>query len=572
MKAMILAAGFGTRLLPYTQDIPKPLFRMAGQSLLDIAIKNLIRAGCEAIIVNTHHLHEQIESFIEAQDYGIPVNTCYEPCILGTGGGIKNVAYFWDSRAFMVVNGDIYATIDLKEVYSFHCRHNHPVTLVLYDEPSINTVSIDQNDFIVDFHVSGDRASPPDEKKLTFTGIQVLDPEILDYLPAKVFSSSIDAFKKIMAAGKKIKAHIPQAAFWSDIGTPQRFTQTAIEKNLTVAFERAHACSPDQPVQKRKLKGDGSQRRWYRLSADQQTLIMVDHGIHTKKSTAEIDAFVNIGNHLRATGVAVPQIYWHDRFAGLVFVEDLGDTNLQSVIRRTTDEHAVTHMYRGVIDILVNLSIDGARGFDTAWTYQTVYYDRQLILEKECRYFIEAFLKGYLGWQIAWQTYRDEFDYLAQKALENPLMGFMHRDMQSRNIMLNKNRLYLIDFQGGRLGPLEYDLASLLIDPYVDLPPTIQSRLFDYCLDILIQRKEIDADKFRNCYRYCRLTRNLQILGAFGFLSKVKHKTYFEQYMPAAAKSLTASLSVDAAVEFPGLARLAQKVYHHLQIANLKEE
>jgi len=117
MKAMVLAAGFGTRLLPYTQDIPKPLFPLAGQPLLDIAIKNLIRAGCDAIIVNTHHLHEQIESFIEAQAYAIPVNTCYEPTILGTGGGIKNVANFWDSRPFMVINGDIYSTIDLKEVY-----------------------------------------------------------------------------------------------------------------------------------------------------------------------------------------------------------------------------------------------------------------------------------------------------------------------------------------------------------------------------------------------------------------------------------------------------------------------
>ena len=374
-----------------------------------------------------------------------------------------------------------------------------------------------------------------------------------------------------MANGKKITAYIPRAAFWTDIGTLQRFKQTAVDKNLAVAFERAQVRSPAQPVQKTKLKGDGSQRHWYRLRADQFSLIMADHGIHTKKSTAEIDAFVNIGNHLHAAGIPVPKIYCHDRFAGLVFVEDLGDANLQSVIQRTTDEHAVADMYQGVIDILVELSIRGAKGFNSAWTYQTSNYDRRLILEKECRYFIDAFLKGYLGWQTAWKAYKDEFESLAQKALENPLMGFMHRDMQSRNIMLYKNKLYLIDFQGGRLGPLQYDLASLLIDPYVELPATVQSRLLDYCIDKLSRRRDIDAHKFRRCFRYCRLTRNLQILGAFGFLSKVMQKTYFERYIPAAVRSLTANLSEDAAVEFPGLKRLAQKMSADQQIAILKE-
>jgi aminoglycoside/choline kinase family phosphotransferase/choline kinase len=560
MKAMILAAGFGTRLQPYTQDIPKPLFQLAGRPLLDIAIQNLIRAGCEAVIINTHHLHEQIEAFTAEQSYSIPVDTCYEPVILGTGGAIKNVENFWDNRPFMVVNGDVYSTIDLNQVYSFHSRHKHPATLVVYDEPTINTVSIDEKSYVVDFGRHIEPITSFAGSKLTFTGIQVLDPEILNYIPANVFSSSIDAFKKMMADGKKIQGYIPRGAFWNDIGTPQRFQQTAIESNLAGAFQHAHSHVPVQPIVKKKLKGDGSQRHWYRLSSKHLTLIMADHGIHTDETTAEIDAFINIGNHLRSVGIPVPQIYSHDRFAGLVFLEDLGDTDLQSVVHRTTDERNVMAWYKKVIDILLNLSISAAKGFDPAWTCQTAYYDQRLILDRECRYFIEAFLKGYLGWQISYDAYQDEFISLAHKALENSQIGFMHRDLQSRNIMLKNDRIYLIDFQGGRLGPLQYDLASLLIDPYVELPARVQSRLLDYCIDKLKQRRSIDAHKFRRCFRYCCLTRNLQILGAFGFLSKVMHKRYFERCIPAAVKSLTTNLTEHAGAEFPKLEGLVHKV------------
>jgi aminoglycoside/choline kinase family phosphotransferase/choline kinase len=560
MKAMILAAGFGTRLQPYSQDIPKPLFQLAGRPLLDIAIENLIRAGCQAVIINTHHLHDQIEAFTAAQDYRIPVETRYEPEILGTGGAIKNVADFWDNEPFMVVNGDVYSTIDLKQVYAFHNRHEYPVTLVLYDEPTINTVSIDDDRLVVDFGGQPSFSASAGGLKRTFTGIQVLEPEILDYIPAKHFFNSIDAFKKMMADGKKIQGYLPRDAFWNDIGTPQRFQQTAIEINFADAFQGAHSSIPAAPLIQKKLKGDGSQRIWYRLSSNHHTLIMADHGIHTRELTAEIDAFVHIGNHLHKAGIPVPQIHGCDRFAGLVFLQDLGDTDLQAVIQQTDDEDQVCFWYKKVIDILLDLSITGACGFDPAWTYQSTHFDQMVILDKECRYFIEAFLNGYLGWQTNYDTYRNEFKSLADKALENAQIGFMHRDLQSRNIMLQNGRVFLIDFQGGRLGPLQYDLASLLVDPYVELTPNVQSRLLDYCIDKLRLRIRTDSHKFRRCFQYCCLTRNLQILGAFGFLSTVMRKKHFARYIPAALKTLDKNLADFSGNEFPQLRRLIQGI------------
>ena len=142
----------------------------------------------------------------------------------------------------------------------------------------------------------------------------------------------------------------------------------------------------------------------------------------------------------------------------------------------------------------------------------------------------------------------------------NPVMGLMHRDLQSRNIMRNNNRFYLIDFQGARLGPLQYDLASLLIDPYVELPQATQSRLLDYSIDIVGQRTGIAGDKFRDCFRYCCLTRNLQMLGAFGYLTRVMQKTQFERYIPAAVKNLATLLSGELGTEFPGLKQLAKEI------------
>ncbi|MEA3232363.1 MAG: sugar phosphate nucleotidyltransferase, partial [Thermodesulfobacteriota bacterium] len=127
-KAMILAAGFGTRLLPYTEHTPKAIFPVGGQPIIDRTIRYLIDAGCGEILINTHHLHHRIEAFINAGKYPIPVQTRYEPEILGTGGGIKNAADFFGQQPFVVLNSDIITDIPLEKVYAFHCSHAESVT------------------------------------------------------------------------------------------------------------------------------------------------------------------------------------------------------------------------------------------------------------------------------------------------------------------------------------------------------------------------------------------------------------------------------------------------------------
>lgn len=564
MKALILAAGLGTRLRPYTNHTPKPLFSIAGRPLLDIIIANLQKAGCESVIINTHHLHLQIEAFVAERNYSLSVSTRYEPQILGTGGAIKNVADFWGHQPFIVINADIVADIDLAEVYRSHCRQHPLATLVLCDDPAFNSVAVEQNKWIIGFRDRDQIPEQPAERLLTFTGIQVLEPGVLDYIPENTAFSSIDAFKKILADEKKLQAYIARRGQWQDIGTPECYRQTAYETVSSRAFRKAFGDIPGLRIKKKKLKGDGSERQWYRLKSGRHCLIMADHGIRENRSVSEVDAFVHIGQHLYRQGVSVPQIYFFDTFCGLVFLDDLGDVNLQQAARLTPNPQSLVRLYKSVIDQLIKLSLRGAENFDPAWTYQTAHYDQQLIVEKECRYFQEAFLKGYLGLRTRSQDLAADFASLAQKALQYSNTGFMHRDMQSRNIMIKNHQVYFIDFQGGRFGPVQYDLASLLIDPYVELPDTLQAKLLDYSIDALSGLAAVEPKKFRRCYNYCSLTRNLQILGAFAFLSRVKGKHYFENFIPAALQTLRSNLLARGQDEFPALTAVVEKAHGHM--------
>jgi aminoglycoside/choline kinase family phosphotransferase len=560
MKALILAAGFGTRLAPHTRTRHKALFPVAGIPVLGRMITNLIRAGCTGIAVNTHHLPHQIASYLAEHDFGLPITLSREPEILGTGGAIRRLEHYWDDHPFMVVNADIVTDIDLADVYQHHCLNGAGVTLVMHDHPPFNQVWVDEQNRIAGFERFSDPAPPSHHRKMAFTGIHVMDAGILHRIPGSGFSDIIHVYRQMLAEGLPIHAHVVRNHYWQDMGSPDRYRDAVVDAMAPEVFQSAFIDYRTTAIHRQRLSGDGSDRGWFRLTAGRHRLILADHGITPALPGSEVNAFVRIGTHLYDCGLPVPRIHAHDGFSGLVFLEDLGDCHLQQWVRRSPGDNRIEMLYRTIIDTLLDLTVKALDGFDPDWTCQSRNYDAVLILERECRYFVEAFLNGYRDMTVAYGDLAAEFEHLARCTIKNGINGLIHRDFQSRNIMIRDGRHYLIDFQGARHGPVQYDVAALLIDPYAGLDQALQRRLLKYAAEQAARRLNSDPDRFIRGYRFCAVTRNLQMLGAFGFLSRVKRKSAFERWIPAAAAMLAGHVRATDPQSFPKLIAIAEKM------------
>lgn len=291
------------------------------------------------------------------------------------------------------------------------------------------------------------------------------------------------------------------------------------------------------------LAGDGSDRRFYRLLGSPTAVLLFHPSPAGGEDVNENDSYYHLGQHLKAQGVPVPEIYAYCREEFWLLLEDLGDISLESAIKRNPQESQIRHWYSQALDILVNLQINGKEGFDTSWCYDTPSLHRPFLWERECGYFVRAFLNNYLRLKITMEELAPDFERLLTGALAPGPTYFLHRDFQSRNLHITSGRLRVIDFQGGRLGPLGYDLASLLIDPYVSLSPAWQKEFLDYYLERIKDLVDLDTEAFREQYFHLALCRNLQILGAYGYLTKIKGKDYFARFIPKAVESLRRRLA-----------------------------
>jgi len=218
MKAMVLAAGFGTRLRPYSLKRPKPLFPVLGTPLLTHTLSQLRRSGAEGIVVNAHHLREQIRAMLQGQG---DVYVQMEDMELGTGGGLRLAQSHFGDAHFLAVNGDIVHDLDLAAIYRSHCASGADVTMVLHDCPRFNNVRVNGEGRIVGF--AG--AAGEGERLLAFTGVQVINPAVLSLMPEGVFYNSIDCYADLLKSGGTIQALLVSDHFWTDMGTPADYLQ-----------------------------------------------------------------------------------------------------------------------------------------------------------------------------------------------------------------------------------------------------------------------------------------------------------------------------------------------------------
>jgi N-acetylmuramate 1-kinase len=308
-------------------------------------------------------------------------------------------------------------------------------------------------------------------------------------------------------------------------------------KTFVYGFLKVYGCREGE-ASIEPLPGDGSQRRFWRVTSpgsEKRFIIMANPPVN-HYAYMENNAYLRIGKHLKSKGAPVPRIHLFNPEEGWFIMEDLGRRNLQEVVKAS--ENPLPH-YRKVVGELVHLQLKGAGDFNVEWCCQTARYDQTVMRRHESHYFRDAFLGTYMGFNKEWSGLEVSFGHLAKQASKANSGFFLYRDFQSRNILVEKGRIGLVDWQGGRLGPLGYDLASLLIDPYTALSLPIQKEIYQAYLSLLAEHDQGLLQDVEKYYPYLSLQRNLQILGAFAYLSRVRGKVFFEGYIPAALKSLS---------------------------------
>ncbi|MBW1710497.1 MAG: phosphotransferase [Deltaproteobacteria bacterium] len=307
------------------------------------------------------------------------------------------------------------------------------------------------------------------------------------------------------------------------------------------------------------LCGDGSDRSFFRVRFRLDTALVVQ-GLNR----AENRSYELIGRHLWALEETGPKFMAVDQKQGLFLIEDLGDVSLQDFIRGCGASRR-DEIYKRVISVMADLHYKGTRGFRAEWCFQTPAYDKALILEREAGYFTHRFLEGYLKITPPAPGLGLEFEALADAALKKTETVLMHRDFQSRNVMIKQEKPRLIDFQGARFGPPGYDLASLLYDPYVELSERFRKEMRGYYIQLRKAQPAFDEETCEAGYHFLAVCRLLQALGAFAFLSQVKGKALYLQYVPPAVRTLKKLLDRDEMFFLPELQRTVNIVYDAIE-------
>jgi NDP-sugar pyrophosphorylase family protein len=232
MRAMILSAGYGTRLWPLTEDRTKPAIPILGKPLVGYVAEYLARYGCDEITVNLHHRPESVRRALgDGSRFGVKLQYVEEPEILGTSGAMDNARALLDGDTFVVVNGKIITDIDLNAAFATHRHSNAIATLVLLPNAACEKFSVVKtaDGLLQGFSgmpVSGDYSA--DNPPLMFTGIQILEPKIFDYIPRGVFShSTTDVYPQAIANGERVAVHVASGR-WLELSTIPRYLDISL--------------------------------------------------------------------------------------------------------------------------------------------------------------------------------------------------------------------------------------------------------------------------------------------------------------------------------------------------------
>jgi aminoglycoside/choline kinase family phosphotransferase len=303
---------------------------------------------------------------------------------------------------------------------------------------------------------------------------------------------------------------------------------------LNRLFEE-HFHSPVKRIQ--ALQGDlgASGRKIIRLSNERASAVGVLYGVREENA-----AFLEFSRHFRKHGLPVPEIYGEDLDHGAYLEEDLGNTTLFEFLskNRSGDDIAapVVEAYRKVVAALPRFQVEAGRDLNYDLCYPIGSFDRQSVAW-DLNYFKYYFLR-LAGIPFNEQALENDFGRLTEFLMSAERDYFLYRDFQSRNVLLRGGQPFFVDYQGGRKGALQYDIASLLFDAKADLPPTLREDLLHHYLRTLASYIRVDNEAFLRHYYAYVYVRIMQALGAYGFRGFYERKAHFLQSVPYALKNL----------------------------------
>ena len=322
---------------------------------------------------------------------------------------------------------------------------------------------------------------------------------------------------------------------------------------LKKLFEQ-HFGSPAETLSPIGDKLGASGRRIIRLRNEQHNAIGILYGVREENA-----AFLEFSKHFRRHGLPVPEIYAEDLNEGAYLEEDLGDTTLFEFLtkNRSGEQIApnVIDAYRRAVTALPRFQVEAGRDLNYSVCYPRASFDQQSIAW-DLNYFKYHFLK-LAGIGFNEQELEEDFRRLTVFLLSADRDYFLYRDFQSRNIMLRDGEPYFVDYQGGRKGALQYDIASLLFDAKADLPPALRQELLDHYLDQLAGHITLDRDLFLRHYYAYVFIRIMQALGAYGFRGLYEGRPVFVQSIPYALKNIRWLLShIELPIALPALMKV----------------
>jgi len=584
-KAMILAAGYGTRMSPLSSSTPKALMPFCNRPLLYRALDLMQDWGVRDVLINAHHHTDQVWDAVRAYpSRALRLSVSHEPEILGTGGALRKAAWFFDEEPFWLINADL--AIKTRPEPLIEALRPPRTIAALWMTRERGPLSVQcKKGYIRDF------AAPKGTDTYTFCGLHLVAPEILNYISLAGPFSIIDAYRAAMRDGWRVAGTEVKGSVWYDLGTPAQYLEAhrafgcavsvspsarvarsarlentvvwdganvaahvhiknaiiGTHANVTTGTENSvlvRATDSLSPTEMKTLTAQG----WHpeRTTAtftpprgSARTFIRVQEGkkramlVRYNPARVENSHYAQHTQFLHQLGVRVPALLHHEGTEHWGLWEDAGNQSLEDLFRAPSARWKRVYM-----EVLGNVATLHTRGLEEAkrrgLPLSRPFGPKLYTWEHEL--FLTEFVTPHLHPSPAeLTTIRKELAQVS-RALKRCPHVLLHRDLQSSNVLIRKGHPCLIDFQGMRAGPAVYDIASLMADPYVSLPaPFVQEWITAYADQTGTGSATADLLPF------AMIQRLAQALGAYGRLSKLPGNERFATFIPVALARLASA-------------------------------